>query len=325
MMLDLGGRTNLFVNQSSLNYTFKNRKRPYRKRDIPKTIFHQNNVDEIISNTEHFNILKEYQEELKFLSLDKKNLESSDNSQTLKDSSTRDSDIVICVESNFPESEEKYEENEHFEIKKVKLQNNNHENIFNLLNLHNSIINKNHLNYNKITSLIESTKNESKKCNSDIFQNENNKFNFEGLKGIIEEENNSMKHMINKFYNFNINHSNVTKLVEKINNCLINKNNEESKLQNGNFKDQTIINNNKNKKDINFYSNLLIEKTNNDFKSCLSMTNDKNYFDSMINIANKISLNGDKIDNNLKKSIAKNKNILTEFNGKKKKSADNMI
>ena len=53
------------------------------------------------------NILNDYQDELKFLMLNKKNEESTDNFQTLKDSSTRDTDIVICVESNCPETTEK--------------------------------------------------------------------------------------------------------------------------------------------------------------------------------------------------------------------------
>ena len=122
MLLNIENRTNLFVNQISLNYTFNNRKRYNRKRIFAKKYFHPNNIDEKISSTEHLNILNEYKDEIKGLLLNKKNSESSDNSQIIKDTSTRDSDIVICVESNSLESIEKIDENYSDEMENFKLQ-----------------------------------------------------------------------------------------------------------------------------------------------------------------------------------------------------------
>ena len=92
---------------------------------MAKKCFHPKFIEEKISSTEHLNILNEYQEELKYLSLNKKNTDSPENSQILKDSSTRDTDIVICVESNSPETNEKIDDNDNSEIKKFKLQNYN--------------------------------------------------------------------------------------------------------------------------------------------------------------------------------------------------------
>ena len=123
MLLNIDSRTNLFVNQISLNYTFNNRKRYNRKRIFAKKYFNPNNIDEKISSTEHLNILNEYKDEIKGLLLNKKNTESSDNSQSIKDTSTRDSDIVICVESNSLESIEKIDENYSDEMKNFNIYN----------------------------------------------------------------------------------------------------------------------------------------------------------------------------------------------------------
>ena len=114
-------------------------------------------------------------EEYKYISLNQKNSESIDNTQSLKDSSTRDSDIVICVESKSPETE-KNDDFENYDLKKFKLQNNhnneNKVNIFNLLNLNNSIVNKNFSNNTKISNLVDVAGNESKKNNSYDFKSE---------------------------------------------------------------------------------------------------------------------------------------------------------
>ena len=88
------------------------------------------------------------------------------NSQTLKDASTRDSDIIICVESNCPETTEKIDDNENYENKKFKKENNDDNsskvNIINLINLHNSLINKSSTNYKKISNVIDIGSNDSK-------------------------------------------------------------------------------------------------------------------------------------------------------------------
>ena len=175
MLLNIHEPTSLYVNQLSLNYTFKNRKTYTRKKKTPFKYPSPIIMDERISITEHLNILNEYQDELKYISLNQKNSESIDNTQSLKDSSTRDSDIVICVESKSPETE-KNDDFENYDLKKFKLQNNhnneNKVNIFNLLNLNNSIVNKNFSNNTKISNLVDVAGNESKKNNSYDFKSE---------------------------------------------------------------------------------------------------------------------------------------------------------
>ena len=333
MLLNYEKRTSLFVNQIPLNYPFHNRKQYIRRKKTPFIYSASHKMDEKISNTEHLNILNEYQDELKFALFNQKNTESLDNSQTLKDNSTRDSDIIICVDSKIPELKTENYEND--ELKIFKLQNNNNnenkEKVYNLLNLNNSLINKVNPNYKKISNLIDISYHDSKKNDSHNFKNKSDKTKFEDIKKIIntnDESNGNIKNIINKYYHFNFKDSTIEKVVEKINNFLIKKNNTESKVQNDSF--NIYINNNifdkinnKSRKDGCTFSNLLIDKiNNNNYESALSLTNDINYFNSIKYLSNKFSSTGDKLDNNLMKALEENNKILKDFKGKKKEIAD---
>ena len=333
MLLNIEDRTNLFVNPSSLNYTFKNRKRYIRKQETAKKCFSPKFIEEKISSTEHLNILNEYQDELKYLSLNKKNSESPENSQIIKDSSTRDTDIVICVESNSQEPNDKIDDNDNSELKKFKLQNYNDDenklNIINLFNLRNSLINKSGSNYSKISNLIDVAANELKKPVSYTFKNDNNKNSYENIKKMINlnfEDNGMIKKLINKFYHFDFKQSNVEKLVEKINNILIKQNSFENKFQNDKFNINHSINHKniyKNKRDSNSYPLTLIEKMNNNkYESAFSLTNDTDYMNSIKYISNKFSTNGDKMENSLIKAMKLNKKLLEDFKNKNKEIAD---
>lgn len=333
MLLNYEKRTSLFVNQIPLNYPFHNRKQYIRRKKTPFIYSASHKMDEKISNTEHLNILNEYQDELKFALFNQKNTESLDNSQTLKDNSTRDSDIIICVDSKIPELKTENYEND--ELKIFKLQNNNNnenkEKVYNLLNLNNSLINKVNPNYKKISNLIDISYHDSKKNDSHNFKNKSDKTKFEDIKKIIntnDESIGNIKNIINKYYHFNFKDSTIEKVVEKINNFLIKKNNTESKFQNDSF--NIYINNNifdkinnKSRKDGCTFSNLLIDKiNNNNYESALSLTNDINYFNSIKYLSNKFSSTGDKLDNNLMKALEENNKILKDFKGKKKEIAD---
>ena len=300
---------------------------------MAKKCFHPKFIEEKISSTEHLNILNEYQEELKYLSLNKKNTDSPENSQILKDSSTRDTDIVICVESNSPETNEKIDDNDNSEIKKFKLQNYNDDdnkiNMINLFSLRNSLINKSGSNYSKISNLIDVATNEFKKPASYNFKNDNNKNSYENIKKMINsdlEENGMIKKLINKFYHFDFKQSKVEKLVDKINNILINENNLYNKFQNSKFNFNGDLNNKniyKNKRDSNSYPHILIEKmNNNNYESALSLTNDMDYMNSIKYISNKFSTNSDKMENSLIKAMEANKKLLEDFKGKNKELAD---
>ena len=334
MILNIDGRTNFFVNQSSLNNTFRNKKRYRRNKESSKKYFSPKFIEEKISSTEHLNILNEYQEELKFLSLNKKNGESSDNSQILKDNSTRDTDIVICVESNSSETTDKINDNDNFEIKKFKLQKNNTNenkiNIINLYSLHKSLINKSGANYKRISNLIDATTNGSEKTTSNNHLNDKNFF--ENIKKLINskfEEDGIVKQLINQFYHFNFSYSNIEKLVEKINKFIINENNLSNKFQSDTININAKINDNnsyknKKKRDSSICQHVLIEKmnNNNNYKSILSLSNDRDYMNSIKNIFNKYSTNGGIVDNNLNKAIELNKLLLEDFKGKNKENAN---
>ena len=332
MLLNIHEPTSLYVNQLSLNYTFNNRKAYTRKKKTPFKYPSPIIMDERISITEHLNILNEYQDELKYISLNQKNSESIDNTQSLKDSSTRDSDIVICVESKSPETE-KNDDFENYDLKKFKLQNNhsndNKVNIFNLLNLNNSIVNKNFSNNTKISNLVDVAGNESKKNNSYDFKSEKNIITFDNIKKIFKEkdqDNGNIKKYINKYYHFNFKHGSMEKLVEKINNILVNKNSNKFNLKNDSFNINNKINEKspfKNKKDSILYSNLLLKKmNNNNYDSALSLTCDKDYFNIIKSIYNKFSLNGNMIDKNLKDVMMQNNKLLESFKKENKEKAD---
>ena len=335
MWLNLEARTGLFVNQILTNNTLLNRKRNIRKRKTPIKYSCTNNIDERISFTEHLNILNEYQDELKYVTQNQKGSEL-DNSQSMKDSSTRDTDIVICVESHSP-NQEKSEESDSNEFKKFKFQSDknceNKGNIFNLLNIKNSLINKINPNFKKVSNLVDISSNESKKGESYYYINDKDKdkISFENIKKSLNSDDNEsyiIKNLINKFYHFNFNSSSITKLVEKLNNFLINKNSAENKFQNNIIKIE--INNegsdkinSRGKKDSS-YSNTFIEKMNNinNYKSALSLSTDQDYFNSIKYISNKIISHGDIIENNLMKALHESNKLIKEFQTINKESAE---
>ena len=335
MWLNLEARTGLFVNQILTNNTLLNRKRNIRKRKTPMKYSCTNNIDERISFTEHLNILNEYQDELKYVTQNQKGSEL-DNSQSMKDSSTRDTDIVICVESYSP-NQEKSEESDSNEFKKFKFQSDknceNKGNIFNLLNIKNSLINKINPNFKKVSNLVDISSNESKKGESYYYINDKDKdkISFENIKKSLNSDDNEsyiIKNLINKFYHFNFNSSSITKLVEKLNNFLINKNSAENKFQNNIIKIE--INNegsdkinSRGKKDSS-YSNTLIEKMNNinNYKSALSLSTDQDYFNSIKYISNKIISHGDIIENNLMKALHESNKLIKEFQTINKESGE---
>lgn len=335
MWLNLEARTGLFVNQILTNNTLLNRKRNIRKRKTPMKYSCTNNIDERISFTEHLNILNEYQDELKYVTQNQKGSEL-DNSQSMKDSSTRDTDIVICVESYSP-NQEKSEESDSNEFKKFKFQSDknceNKGNIFNLLNIKNSLINNINPNFKKVSNLVDISSNESKKGESYNYINDKDKdkISFENIKKSLNSDDNEsyiIKNLINKFYHFNFNSSSITKLVEKLNNFLINKNSAENKFQNNIIKIE--INNegsdkinSRGKKDSS-YSNTLIEKMNNinNYKSALSLSTDQDYFNLIKYISNKIISHGDIIENNLMKALHESNKLIKEFQTINKESAE---
>ena len=329
MLLFTNGRTN-FLNPFSLNNTFKNRKRYIRKREIEKKCFSPKFIDEKISNTEHSNILNEYQDELKFLMLNKKCEESIDNSQTLKDASTRDSDIIICVESNCPETTEKIDDSENSEEKKFKQEiyndNSSSTNIINLINMHNSLINKNGGNYQKISKSIDVGTDDLKKTILNNSKHSIDKNSLDKIKKTVIsniDDNSMTKDLINKYHHCHLNHNNMEKLVEKINISLINnENNLKTNIQNDIFNINEEINNtnsNKNKKDSSANQNILIDKMrNNNYKSILSLSNDRDYMSSIKYISNKYSSSVDKMENNLIDALKENKKLINDFKGKNK-------
>jgi hypothetical protein len=140
------------------------------------------------------------------------------------------------------------------------------------------------------------------------------KITYENIKKLIsdlpskEPENILINKIVKYYFRCNFDGNIVEKLIKKINGMLLeqNKNLEPKNIENLNeFNDNISIsvNNDTNdrsskaKKDKFSYCNLLSEKLkNNNYQSCLSMTNDLDYFKSIIYINNKYFKN-----NNIKK------------------------
>ena len=292
--------TNNFVNQSLLNYYFSNRKTKKGCKKSANKYSKLNIIDEKISLTEHSNILNEYKDELKFLSLKRKNPESLDNSQIFKEASTRESDIVICVDNRTDE--------QNYEEKEFKINNNeNQSNIFDLLNLNNSLFNKIGPNFKKISSFIETSNFEKQKNN---YYQEKEKTYLDDLKKIannIDNKKSFINYFINLFYHSNLVNGAMENLIELINNLIINNNSKNSSLNdsfNIDFNKESSDNNFNNKKDKFSHLKTLNEKvSSNNYPSLLSLTSDNDYFKSIMSIYNKYSSNGEKTEKNLTKLL----------------------
>jgi hypothetical protein len=265
--------------------------------------------------------------------LNKKSEESIDNSQTLKDASTRDSDIIIYVESNCPETTEKIDDSENSEVKKFKQEiyndNSSSTNIINLINMHNSLIKKNGRNFQKISKVIGVGTDDLKKTILNNSKNNIDKNSLDKIKKTVIsniDDNSMTKDLINKYHHCHLNHNNMEKLVEKINISLINnENNLKTNIQNDIFNINEEISNtnsNKNKKDSSANQNILIDKIhNNNYKSILSLSNDRDYMNSIKYISNKYSSSVDKMENNLIDSLKENKKLIDDFKGKNKENS----
>ena len=302
---------------SIFSNNFPNRK--YKRRQKKSIEFPKFNIiDEKISLTEHSNILNEYQEELKFLALKRKNPDSLENSQIFKEVSTRDSDIIICVDNNI---EDQNSEEKEFKSKNLNIKNENNIDIFNLINLNNSLFNKIGSNFKKVSNFVEMSKIDKQKNN---FIQETGKSNFKKVTNNKVSKNSLLNYLINRFYHSNFAHGNLEKLIEKINNIIINNNNEKINcLENSFNSDFNNENNFIHKKDKFSYLNLLNENLNKNYISSLSLTSNNDFIKTIIYISNKCSIKGETIENNLTKLLEQSHELLNKLKNKNHNEAEN--
>ena len=157
-----------------------------------------------------------------------------------------------------------------------------------------------------------------------------------------EPENSLINILINEYFHSDFSGNSMEKIITKINNSLIDQDKNKIFLKNSNDIDNnnnnkiyyinddddkndidTIDKSSKTKKDKLKYANIFNEKMNkNNYLSCLSLTNDLEYFKSFLFVYNKYLKESNLIDKNLENSLETNKQLLKSFNEENKEIAN---
>ena len=313
----------------------KKRKRngPKYSNYISKSTFFSNinKREERISLTEHTNILNEYQEELNFLGIKRKNsnnILSIDNNEEIHNNNANN---IGNSKSKLISSDESKKEDNSIKIS-------------DLFKLYHSLFIKSGIEGSKPSNFIYYLLNDIN--DSLLSKKRNSKMNFGDIKKMIlklpneEPENSLINILINEYYHSDFNGNSMEKIITKINNNLINQEKNKVFLKNSNDIDNnnkiyyinddddkndidTIDKSSKTKKDKLKYANIFNEKMNkNNYLSCLSLTNDSEYFKSFLFVYNKYIKEANVIDKNLENSLKINKQLLKSFNEESKEVAN---
>ena len=330
-MFSIGEQINPKKNKTS-HKNKRKRNGPKYSNYIPKSTFFSNinKREERISLTEHTNILNEYQEELNFLGIKRKNSNNILNIDNTEE-----------IHNNNANSNSK---SKLINIDEIKKEDNSIK-ISDLFKLYHSLFMKSGIEGSKPSNFIYYSLNE---INDSLLSNKrNSKINFGDIKKMIlklpneEPENSLINILINEYYHSDFNGNSMEKIITKINNILINQDKNKLFLKNSNGIDSnnnniyyindeedkndidTLDKSSKTKKDKLKYSNIFNEKMNkNNYLSCLSLTNDLEYFKSFLFVYNKYIKETNLIDKNLENSLKINKQLLKSFNEESKEVAN---
>ena len=309
----------------------RKRKGPKYSNYIPKTTLFSNinNKEEKISLTEHTNILNEYQEELNFLGIKRKNsnnLLNIDNNEEIPNNNTNTNSKSNLISNDEPNKED------------------NSIKILDLYKLYHNLFIKSGIEGSRPSNFIYYLLND---INDSLLSNKSSsKINFGDIKKLIlklpseEPENSLINILINEYFHSDFSGNSMEKIITKINNSLIDQDKNKIFLKNSNDIDNnnkiyyinddddkndidTIDKSSKTKKDKLKYANIFNEKMNkNNYLSCLSLTNDLEYFKSFLFVYNKYLKETNLIDKNLENSLEINKQLLKSFNEEKKAVAN---
>ena len=167
MFLNEEEKSKLSKNKKSLNHK--------KRKKISKTnnyLLKYSNIpndvnEERISLTEHFNILNEYGEELKFLSMKRKNFIPNDNIYHFKENPNNNPSIIICVNDKKPNKKRGKSDSKKVSEKKINknLNNKNEDSIkmSQLFNLYHYLFIKSGLDCKKPSRFVDYLSNEIKK------------------------------------------------------------------------------------------------------------------------------------------------------------------
>ena len=338
----------MFLNEEEQSKLYKNKRTFHKKR---KKISKNNNYflkyskisyddnKERISLTEHSNILTEYEDELKFLAKKRKNIITNGN---MNDFEGNPNNIIFVNEKEPNKKRGKTDSKKINEKKNYKNKNNKNADdikMSQLFKVYHSLFIKSGLDCKKPSRFVDYLSNEIR-INDNSLNKYNHKITFEEIKKNIlnldnkDTENILINKIINEYYHCNFENSIMEKIIKKINKLLNNQNNniEMEKSDSLNDNNNISINNEiydkslKIKREKFSYSNLLVEKlNNNNYQSCLSLTNDSDYFKSIINISNKILINKNQNlinDKTILKSLEDNKKLLKSFKEENKEQSN---
>ena len=347
MFLNEEEQKNFSKKNSSTILKCKKRKRYSKINKYPlkkAKYYNEDNLEERISFIEHKNILDEYKEEIEFLRKKRKKPISFENCINYIEKPNNNSNIIICVDNTKIDKKLKNKNDNKIPKEKKKVKNYKNENIkiSKLYNLHQHLFVKSGLDSTKLSRFIDYLSSELANGN-EFNSSKKEKINFEDIKKLILNlgnkniENTLVDNLIKEYYHSSFNHSIMEKFTKKINEIIINQNKFNIEIKN---KDCNSINDNnsisfgfesseknsKTKKDKNSYSYILDEKlTNNNYDSCLSLTNDLDYFKSIIYLNNKYQINNNKnnlLDKTIIKSLEMNRDLLKSFREEKKETAN---
>ena len=342
MFLNEEEQSKISKNKTSLNHK-KRKKIPKNNNYFLKYSRLTNDYknEDRVSLTEHSNILNEYQEELKFLSMKRKSIIPN----TIKDNQNNNSNIIICV--NNKKSDKKRGKNDSKKSKGQKINNKKNDKnedvikISQLYNLYHYLFIKSGLDCMKPSRFVDYLSNVIAVNELNSSNKDNYKITFENIKKNIlnldnkDQENILIKKIVNDYYCCNFKKSIIEKIIKKINKYLINQDNNSLEFKN----EFNIMNDTKSisindtydksskiKKEKFSYSNLLVEKLkNNNYQSCLSLTNDSDYFKSIIYLSNKNLINKSKnniTDKNIIKALEDNKKLIKSFKEENKEQSN---
>ena len=331
-MFSIGEQINRKKNKTN-HKNKRKRKGPKYSNYIPKaTLFSNiNNKEEKISLTEHTNILNEYQEELNFLGIKRKNsnnLLNIDNNEEIPNNNTNTNSKSNLISNDEPNKED------------------NSIKILDLYKLYHNLFIKSGIEGSRPSNFIYYLLND---INDSLLSNKSSsKINFGDIKKLIlklpseEPENSLINILINEYFHSDFSGNSMEKIITKINKSLIDQDKNKIFLKNSNDIDNnnnnkiyyinddddkndidTIDKSSKTKKDKLKYANIFNEKMNkNNYLSCLSLTNDLEYFKSFLFVYNKYLKESNLIDKNLENSLETNKQLLKSFNEENKEIAN---
>ena len=283
-----------------------------------------NENEERISLTEHSNILSEYEQELNFLGMKRKNINFLDNNNISKDNTDNNSSSIICLDNKIADLQRnKNINNISKERKKRKKMNEDNIKISELFKLYHYLFIKSGLDCSKPSSFVDYLANEINGSELNLSLKGKHRINFEQIKKIVlnlkneNDENALIYKIFDDYFHCSFKNSIIEKIIDKINKILINKKDDYIEKKN-NINIINIINDNnsfscnfdtcdkssKNKKDKISHSSLISDKLkNNIYKSSFSLVNDVDIFKSIIYMSNKYSQNSNKANINDKTII----------------------